>query len=176
MEIAEGTSTELLQAMQNLEVDLCIISERKGAADWIPLAEDELLACLPLQHPRAGGRQKAGDTGTAARFPVTAFAEEDFIELYPGKETDNSRMFQRCGVRPRMRYSTSDNYAAYAMVAAGLGITCTNAIIGEAFTEGVVYQPLDPPQKVEIGLVLPAPKDMSPAARRFAEFAKDRFR
>ena len=62
------------------------------------------------------------------------------------------------------------------MVAAGLGITCTNAIIGEAFTEGVVYLPLDPPQKVEIGLALPAAKDMSPAARRFAEYARDRFR
>lgn len=180
VEIAEGTSTELLQAMQNLDLDLCIISERKGAADWIPLTEDELLACLPAGHPRAeaAGRGSGTDSpaSRAARFPVTAFAEEDFIELYPGKETDNSRMFRRCGVRPRVRYSTSDNYAAYAMVAAGLGITCTNAIIGEAFTEGVVYLPLDPPQKVEIGLALPAPGDMSPAARRFAEYARDRFR
>ena len=187
VEIAEGTSTELLRAMQDLEVDLCIISERAGAADWIPLTEDELLACLPVQHPLAERLRTAGDSqrdasgrhqksGGSARFPVTAFAEENFIELYPGKETDNSRMFRRCGVRPRVRYRTSDNYAAYAMVAAGLGVTCTNAIIGEAFTEDVVYLPLDPPQKVQIGIALPAAKDMSPAARRFAEYAKDRFR
>ena len=187
VEIAEGTSTELLQAMRDLEVDLCIISERKGAADWIPLTEDELLACLPSRHPAAARLRTAGgsqrdasgrrrEARGSARFPVTAFAEENFIELYPGKETDNSRMFQRCGVKPRVRYRTSDNYAAYAMVAAGLGVACTNAIIGEAFTEDVVYLPLDPPQKVQIGIALPAPGDMSPAARRFAEYAKDRFR
>ena len=187
VEIAEGTSTELLQAMRDLEVDLCIISERKGAADWIPLTEDELLACLPSRHPAAARLRTAGgpqgdasgrhrEAGGSARFPVTAFAEENFIELYPGKETDNSRMFQRCGVKPRVRYRTSDNYAAYAMVAAGLGVACTNAIIGEAFTEDVVYLPLDPPQKVQIGIALPAPGDMSPAARRFAEYAKERFR
>lgn len=168
VEIVEGTSSELLRDMQELKADLCIISERAGLGKmrWIPLASDQLLACLPKDHSLAG----------SGSFPVSAFAKEDFIELYPGKETDNSRMFARCGVRPKVRYASSDNYAAYAMVAAGLGITCTNAIIGEAFTEGVVYLPLDPPQTVEIGMAMPAEKVMSPAARKFAGYARDRFR
>ena len=165
VEIIEGTSTELLTAMEERRADLCIISRRQGSYDWIPLKEDELLACLPENHPMA--KKKT--------FPVKAFAEEDFIELYPGKETDNSKMLQQNGITPKVKYSTSDNYAAYAMVAAGLGITCTNAIIGEAFKDGVCYRPLSPKQPVEIGIALPEKKEMSPAAKRFAEFARERF-
>ena len=100
---------------------------------------------------------------------------QDFIELYPGKETDNSRMLEKNGVTPRVTYTTSDNYAAYVMVAAGLGVTCTNAIIGESFKEGVRYLPLSPKQTVEIGIALPKKKEMSPAAKRFAEFAREQF-
>ena len=80
-------------------------------------------------------------------------------------------MMKQCGVRPKVKYATSDNYAAYAMVAAGLGIACTNAIIADAFTEGVKYLPLDPQQIIEIGIAAPEKDTMSPAAKRFTEFA-----
>ena len=165
VQIIEGTSTELIRAMEEHRADFCIISKRTGNYDWIPLKKDELLACLPKDHPMA--KKKT--------FPVKAFETEDFIELYPGKETDNSQMLQRNGVTPNVRYSTSDNYAAYAMVAAGLGVTCTNAIIGESFEEGVRYLLLSPRQPVKIGIALPQKKEMSPAARRFADFARERF-
>ena len=163
VEIAEGTSTELLEELEDRNVDLCIISKRAGTCDWIPLKKDQLLACLPKGHPLAG--RKA--------FPVNAFATEDYIELYPGKETDNSMMMERCSIKPKVRYTTSDNYAAYAMVKAGLGIACTNAIIGGSFTGGVRYLPLSPPQYVEIGMALPPEQEMSPAARRFAAYAME---
>ena len=165
IQIIEGTSTELIGAMDEHRADLCIISRRQGKYDWIPLKQDELLACLPEKHPMAERKT----------FPVKAFATEDFIEIYPGKETDNSQMLQRNGITPRVKYSTSDNYAAYAMVAAGLGITCTNAIIGESFKEGVRYLPLSPKQPVEIGIATPEKKELSPAAKRFAEFAREQF-
>ena len=165
VQIIEGTSTELIGDMEEHQADLCIISRRPGSYDWIPLKRDELLACLPEGHPLA--KRKT--------FPVKAFATEDFIELYPGKETDNSQMLQRNGITPQIRYSTSDNYAAYAMVAAGLGVTCTNAIIGESFKEWVRYLPLSPRQPVEIGIAIPKKKEMSPAAKRFAEFAREQF-
>ena len=165
VKIIDGTSTELLLAMEEHRADLCIISRRKGIHDWIPLKKDELVACLSEKHPMAARKT----------FPVKAFAEEDYIEIHPGKETDNSLMLQKNGVTPHVKYSTSDNYAAYAMVAAGLGITCTNAIIGESFEEGVRYLPLSPKQRVEIGIALPNKKEMSPAAKRFAEFARNRF-
>ena len=41
----------------------------------------------------------------------------------PGQETDNSRMLQQLQIRPKIRFATSDSWAAIAMVRAGLGIT-----------------------------------------------------
>lgn len=166
IELLDGTSTELLQAMDEHRADLCIISRRPGNYNWTLLKKDRLLACLPEDHPLASRK----------RFPVSAFAEEDFIELYPGKDTDNSRMLQQHNITPKVKYSTSDNYAAYAMVAAGLGIACTNAIIGESFTEGVRYMPLSPAQNVEIGIATPKAKALSPAAKRFTDFALEHFK
>lgn len=164
-QIIDGTSTELIHAMDEHQADLCIISHRKGNFDWIPLKKDQLMVCLPADHPKAGHKS----------FPVQDFATEDYIELYPGKETDNSRMLKINGITPHVKYSTSDNYAAYAMVAAGLGITCINAIIGSSFNDGVRYLPLSPKQTVEIGIAIPQKDKMSPAAKRFAAFAYQRF-
>lgn len=165
VQIIEGTSSELISAMEEHRADLCIISRRPGRYDWVPLKRDELLACVPENHPMA--KKKS--------FPLKAFATEDFIELYPGKETDNSQMLQRNGIKPNTQYTTSDNYAAYVLVSAGLGVTCTNAIIGESFKEGVRYLPLSPKQTVEIGIAVPEKKEMSPAAKRFADFAREQF-
>ena len=46
-----------------------------------------------------------------------------------------------------------------------------HAIIGESFKKGVRYLPLSPKQPVEIGIAIPKKDELSPAAKRFAEFA-----
>ena len=165
IEIKDGTSSEMMSALEEGLVDFCIISKRPGGHEWMPLFSDELLACVPEGHPAAERK----------KFPVKRFAEDGFIEIYPGKETDNSRMLKERGIRPKVAYSTSDNFAAYSMVRAGLGVTCFNALIAEAFPDGVVYLPLDPPGMVEIGIALPKGMRRSPAAERFASFVKERF-
>ena len=81
VEIVDGTSTELLRAMDDRKVDLCIISRRDGCDNWMLLKQDQLVACLPEDHPMAAEKC----------FPVSYFAQEDFIELYPNRE---NRQFQ----------------------------------------------------------------------------------
>ena len=46
-----------------------------------------------------------------------------FIEMYPGVETDNSRMFAKNNIKVNARFFATDNLAAYSMVSEGLGIT-----------------------------------------------------
>lgn len=155
------TSSRLLQAMQERRADLCIISRREGDMTWFPLRQDRLMALVSLDHPLAG----------ADAFPLSAFATEPFIQIYPGQETDNSRLFARCGITPNIRFTTLDTYAAHAMVEAGLGVTLSNDIIAREWTGRIRALPLDPPQTVDIGLAgLPVP---SPAARRFLSFIVD---
>ncbi len=160
VQLRGGYSTELLGQLNAHRLDFCIISEREGDHDWLPILRDEMTAWLPAGHPLS----------TLSALPVTAFAEEPYIETYPDKDIDNARVFARCGVTPNLKFSTMDSLATYSMVEAGLGLSMNNAINGRAWSGSVRILPLDPPQSVEIGIAsLP---DLSPAARAFLSFLK----
>ncbi|MBR1456168.1 MAG: LysR family transcriptional regulator, partial [Oscillospiraceae bacterium] len=83
VDLVGGSSTELARAVLEGRVDLCIISRRDGGFDWLGLRDDPLVAVLPPEHPCAGD----------AAYPLRRFAQDPFIEIRPGKETDNSRCF-----------------------------------------------------------------------------------
>ena len=160
VQLRGGYSTELLTQLNAHQLDLCFISAREGAHDWLPIGDDELTAWVPAAHPMAW----------LPALPVTAFANEPYIETYPDKDIDNARVFARCGVTPNLKFSTMDSLATYSMVEAGLGLAMNNALNGRAWSGGVRILPFDPPQIVEIGVAtLP---DLSPAARTFLEFLK----
>lgn len=162
VKLCSGYSTELLAQLNSHQIDLGIISEREGEHNWLPLMQDELTAWLPQSHPMAEFRA----------FPVVAFASEPYIETYPGKDIDNARVFARCGITPDLKFSTMDSLATYSMVEAGLGVSMNNAINGRAWSGKVRILPLDPPQRVELGIAsLP---DLVPAAEKFLVFLKER--
>ena len=105
--------------------------------------------------------------------------QEPFIQIHPGRETDNSRFFDKENLNMKVRYSTDDVFAAHAMVEAGLGYSLINEVwIKERFenfwgTE-VAAVPLEPEVSVEIGIAIPPEERLSPAARRFVKFAEER--
>lgn len=160
VQFCSGYSTDLAERLAQHQLDLCIISEREGAHDWTPLRRDELQAWVPESHPLAQGRA----------VPVAAFAEEPYIETFPGVDIDNTRVFERCGVKPNLKFATMDSHATYAMVEAGLGVCMNNALNGLGRTGAVRMLPLDPPQTVSIGIA--SLHDASPAARTFLRFAE----
>lgn len=158
LQIRGGYSTELLEDLRARRIDLCFISEREGDHRWIPLQEDQVMAWIP----KDSGLDKKG------AVPVAAFAREPYIEIYPGMDIDNLRVLKACKVRPNTQFSTMDSYAAYAMVEAGLGITMNNGLNRPMVDDGIKIVPLDPPQKVMVGIA--AMQDLSPAAERFLDF------
>lgn len=91
-------------------------------------------------------------------------------ETFPDRDIDNARVFARCGVMPNLKFSTMDSLATYSMVEAGLGLSMNNAINGRAWSGNVRILPLDPPQKVEIGIA--CLDGLSPAAETFFEFLR----
>ena len=160
VQLRGGYSTELLGQLNAHQLDLCIISEREGAHDWLSVLQDEMTAWLPVGHPLSA----------LPALPVAAFAEEPYIETYPGKDVDNARVFARCGVTPNLKFSTMDSLATYSMVEAGLGLSMNNALNGRAWSGKVRILPLDPPQNVEIGVAsLPG---LSLAAKAFLLFLR----
>lgn len=159
----EGTSTTLVTALQEHRADLCIISRREGPHQWLPLRQDQLMVMLSPRHPLA-----------AEAVPIHLLGTESYIEIYPGRETDNSRILAENGVCPGNRFAgVEDDFSAMAMVEAGLGIALVNALIAETLNGNVVFRPLDPPQYVEVGIATPPPEIMSPAARRFLNFVRE---
>lgn len=111
---------------------------------------------------------KDSDLDKNGAVPVAAFAREPYIEIYPGMDIDNLRVLKACKVQPNTRFSTMDSYAACAMVEAGLGITMNNGMNRPTVDDGIKIVPLDPPQKVMVGIA--AMRDLSPAAERFLDF------
>ena len=160
----EGTSTTLVTALQEHRADLCIISRREGSHQWLPLRQDQLMVMLSPQHPLAA----------ADAVPIRRLETESYIEIYPGRETDNSRILAENGVCPGNRFAgVEDDFSAMAMVEAGLGVALVNDLIAGTLMGNVVFRPLDPPQYVEVGIATPPSEIMSPAARRFLNFVRE---
>ncbi len=163
--IVEGRSSELSEMLEKGALDFCIISKREGLCRWFPIKQDELVVRVPKGHPAAG--RKA--------VPLSFLETEPYIEIYPKQETDNSRLFEKMGIRQNTRYASYNDDAAFAMVEAGLGVTLVNSLQISEEKETLVTLSLDPPQWVEIGIALPVAEAISPAAKRFAAFAMKDF-
>lgn len=164
VDIVQGPSTALAQAVEEGRLDLGVISRREGRFDWLPLRRDPLVAVLPPEHPLAA----------LDALPLEVLGREPFIQILPGVETDNARLLRRYHIQPQVRCSSADYAAALSLVEAGLGLSLVNAILLEGQDARLAVLPLDPPQTVELGIALPSLEGCSPAARDYIAFARAR--
>lgn len=159
--IQEGRSSLLMRGIEDRSLDFCVISKRSGMCEWIPLFDDEMIAWVPDDHPAVSKK----------KFRIRDFSEEPFITIYPGRETDTSIVFEKHGVVPNTKHTTSDTYAAYSMVEAGLGVTVVNALYADLWHGKVKALPLEPRVSIPIGIAVTKKDSISPAAERFRDFA-----
>ena len=164
MRILEGTSSELTRMVDDRQLDFGLTSQRKGNNRWIPLVEDELVAIVPRNHRLA----------SKTRVNAQEFAREPFIELHPGRESDNSLFMAERGITPNVVFSTNDSLAMFTMVGAGMGISLINGITAKHLSSGIISIPLEPPCRIDCGVITPTEEEISLAARRFFEFAMSR--
>lgn len=85
-------------------------------------------------------------------------------------------LLAKFSLHPNTRFSTRDGFSTYKMVAAGLGVSFNQRLISRDWVKEVAELPLDPPQFITLGIAYPSEKDLSPAAKAFAEYAADRIR
>ncbi len=166
IELTEAHSSALARMLERGEADLCIMSRRGVSCDWTPLARDSLAVWLPAGHPLA----------RLERYPAGALSGEAYIDISPGEDTDNARFLAERGISVHTRGTTSDIYGALSLVGAGLGVALVNSLLArDVDTNGrAVLRPLDPPYEVEIGAASQPRAALSPAARRFVEYALPR--
>ncbi|MBQ6504356.1 MAG: LysR family transcriptional regulator [Flexilinea sp.] len=160
IKLIEGTSSELSHKLGLHELDFCIISQRANIPVFYPLQRDSICAWVPSFHPATGkGIYQVADLWT-----------DDYIELFPDQETDNSLFLARNHLRPNVCASTSDIYAAYAMVEAGLGVVLINTLLSRPRSGDVLSLPLDRSSDFEIGIASKTEEESSPAAKEFLNF------
>ena len=158
VEIAQGGySSELVERLLQQQIDVAIVSEREADLSFTQLCEDELAILLPEGHPAAGNE----------RVPISVLEKGPYIETYPGRDIDNTRMLRRNGIRPETVLLSNDILATISMVRAGIGVALLNEIGCELVAQSVCVRRLDPPQKVRIGIA--SRHKTAPATKLFVE-------
>lgn len=128
------------------------------------LERDRLLVVLPEDHPLAD----------RDRFPTAALAEQPFMLLEKGSKADISEIFERCGVKPDIRFTTVDDYAIMSMVEKGLGISILPELILKRTPYHIIAKELDVPAYRDLGLARRRHSTASLAVKRFLEYLDHR--
>ena len=132
--------------------------------DTIPLGRDRLLAILPQNHPLT----------QYDRVPIAALAEEPFMLLEKGAQAEVSEVFQRHGLKPRVHFTTWDDYAIMAMVESGLGVSMLTEMILKRVPFNVVVKELDVTAYRETALAIREQETASLAVKKFIGYLQYR--
>ena len=132
--------------------------------ETIFLEQDRLMVVLPEGHRLAG----------CDRFPVNALVEEPFMLLEKGARAEVSEIFERCGLTPKVHFTTWDDYAIMAMVESGLGISILPELILKRIPYRIIVKELEIPAYRSIGVALKEKKSASLAVKRFLEYLEYR--
>ena len=153
IQIREGIRQELQSWLDDGSVEMCFYTERPGMkGEWIPLADDPIMAVLPKDHPLAH----------APSYPLARCAEEDFIMPALGRDEDVAAVLEEAGISPRIVFSTIENFAAISMIECGLGMSIMNELITKCRTLDAAIIPLDPPRAIHFGIAYPSAENFRP--------------
>ncbi len=164
IQILECVRPEIFDVLDNHEADMSFLTlteqmAKDSSYEWIPLADREVIAVVPEDHPMAS--MKA--------YPIGACESDDFI-MSP-HDTEIREILQRYDVHPQVKYTTNDTPATLAMVRMGLGVSFVNDLSAERWNEELVKLPLYPEEKITFGIAYPSLDRMSIAAKKFLRYA-----
>ena len=132
--------------------------------ETIFLEQDKLMAIIPENHKLVN----------CEKFPAKALCDDPFMLLEKGEKSEVSEIFERCGLKPKVHFTTWDDYAIMSMVESGLGISILPQLILKCVPYKIVAKELDIPAYRNIGLAIRNKKIASLAVNRFLDYLKYR--
>lgn len=166
LDVRVDTYRVLEEWLTNGEIDCCFISDAAlKEMEFTKLAEDRLLALLPDRHMLS----------SKEKLTAEDIAGMDFIVPGEGSNYDIGRFFRSEGIRPRVRFAVSDDYAAAAMVKQGLGMTILPELILEAIGGSFNVMELEPECIRSIGIATRRNAPVLPACKAFIEYLVESF-
>lgn len=159
-----GSVEEVYRWVREDKTDVGFASLQDGMTmDWVPLAEDPLLAILPPEYDLRG----------RDRFNVEDFAGQEFLMPSLGFHLDILRALNRSNVTPVIRTTQVSDSVIISMVEHGLGVSVLSELVLKGRRDDVQAVPLDPPAYRQLGILVRDRKDLRPAARRFITEARE---
>ena len=162
VQVREGEQREIVEWLQTGAADVGFLGGgERLPGDWLPLAEDPMLAMLPRTHPLA----------EAEVFPLEAVRGEPFIMGGQGWDSDAIDMLHAHGIEPNVVLSTVSGISVLAMIEGGLGMSIMNRLVTRVQSADIAMLPLDPPQHITLGMLLPSLDEAPPAVQKFVQYA-----
>lgn len=159
----EGGIDEIESWIENSHVDFGFCSRRDTQKfDWIHLQEDPLMAVLPKDFP----------VPPNGSYPISNFHDKPFIISAMGIDHDIHLALTKAGVKPFVRFSSTDDYAIVSMVANHLGISILPDLILTRMADQVTTLPLEPYTYRSLGIGVKSLKNISPASKKFIKYVR----
>lgn len=160
----DETRPQLFAAVQSGRFDLAFTSEPTNEnVDWIPLAEDPLMALLP--------KSAVAEPRTA--YPVQAYEGLQFLMPAHGYDADILKVLDAHGVRPEILNTAVGDPAIVSMVAHGLGVSMLSELCIRGYEEHVTILPLVPHHSRNLGVILRRSAAVKPVVRRLVDCARE---
>ena len=162
IKLMEGIWQEVSKWLDDRAADIGFLSYQEGMPyDFIPLAEDPMLALLPKDHPLA----------QAETYPLENCRHDRFIMPALGCDDDVEALFAKNGIEPNVQFTTLESLSVMSMVEQGLGMSVMNKLITEKRICDIVMLPIDPPSQITLGVAMHSKADVSPAVKMFLKYA-----
>lgn len=161
--VAEGPDEEVLLWLQDRHIDLGFVVLPEERYATTPVAEDQLVVVLPLQHPLA--EHKA--------LRLDALCTDPFIMTEAGSARIIGRLFEAARLNPKIRYHSTQILSTLGMVANGQGIAIVAELaLPEKPLGNYIVKPLAPQIRRKIGIAIHSTRLASPAALAFINMVR----
>ena len=160
-EITTRGYTEVERMISEGKVDCGFVRlPTRPSFDTIYLGRDELKVIMAPDHPMA----------SAERFPLRALGDWPFMTIDKQGDSDIAPMLEKYGIRIQSSMTTWDDYAVFAMVEKGLGISVQPALILKRLPFYIVAKSFDEPQYRELALAMRSRTALPLATKRFIDY------
>ena len=164
----EGSLTVIkLLELGELEIGIIILSELSSNLEVLPVTIEQVMLCLPQNHPLACCQNVP--FCSLENDPFLLFKEDTYLRQIILQECDKNH------INPKVAFSSSQVETIVALVREGAGITFLLESIARKRTD-ITCLPLAEPLFVKMGLAWSKDKYLSKAARTFIDFVSKRQR
>lgn len=159
-ELLVGEQSEIEGWLLSGRVDLGILDlPTLPELETFFLEQDALYAVLPESHPQSGDEV----------YPVADFCDERFLLLEKENRAEAGEIFERCGLKPQICFTTWDDQVILRMAEQGLGVSILPGLALRRQPYRVKALRLDVPAYRNLGVALRSRKSASNAAKRFLD-------